>query len=118
MATLPPILKRRKNDNTMAINNFRIISYDAAPEKSINNFQEIMIENVRVLVQSEIIERRNILIIEACVFIEIASKWISAVYEKAINPSISEDYDSFMNDLKALAIFLLQSTPKSRIKES
>ena len=90
----------------MDINNFRVISYDAHPEKSIYNLIDRKIEDVKVLVQSDICEKSNIVLKEACVFVEISNKWISAIYEQKFNPSESNNFISFMKDFKRFVAYL------------
>lgn len=92
----------------MAINNFRVISYDAHPEDSNYCFKDVTLENTKIKVQVEVIERLNLQIYEAAVYVEINIRWISAVYERKINPSIDKDYNAFMGDLKKFVVFLLQ----------
>lgn len=90
----------------MVINNFSIISFNAHPEKSEHCLEEINIEDTRAMVQCEVIERLNMQIDKAVVFININNAWISAVYTTSFNPSIDVEYNAFMDDLRELVKYL------------
>lgn len=86
----------------MIINNFRMIDSNANPQNSNYCYEDTTITSVATKIHGDVYKKKNILISEASIFFQFENRWISAVYTKSINPSIQNDYDSFMSDLTQL----------------